>query len=52
MSIIINFGKWGGVYFSHVYSWRLCLGWVAITVMPRDLDEVVTLLLDKVDGRQ
>jgi hypothetical protein len=41
MSIILSFGKWGGVYVSRGYSWRICLGWMAITFIPRDIDDVL-----------
>lgn len=39
MSIIISIGKkWGGVYWYRGLSCRLCLGWVAITILPVDDD--------------
>ena len=41
MSIILSFGKWGGVYAHGGHSWRLCLGWVAITLLPEDIDDVL-----------
>lgn len=38
MSIILSFGQWGGIY---VDRRRLCLGWVAITWLPEDIDDVL-----------
>jgi hypothetical protein len=38
MSLIVSFGKWGGVYFHHGAGIRLCLGWMAITVLFMDID--------------
>jgi hypothetical protein len=29
---------WGGFYFKRGDNWRLCLGWLALTFIPRDLD--------------
>lgn len=40
-TIVINWGKYGGFYFNKGYTIRLCLGWVAITYFPYDLDEVL-----------
>ena len=40
MSLIISIGKWGGFYFHHRFSTRLCLGWLAITFIPEDFDEL------------
>lgn len=46
MSILISFGKWGGVYFHRGYSWRLCMGWIAVSVFPMD-DDVLLDALEK-----
>lgn len=35
MSIIFSFGKSGGFY---CHSKRLCLGWMAVTIMLFDID--------------
>jgi hypothetical protein len=50
MTFMVNFGKWGGVYISRGYSFRVCLGWVAFTVIPRDIDELFDDILAKIDG--
>jgi hypothetical protein len=45
-SITLCFGKYGGFHtnFSS-WSWRVCLGWVALTVYPRtDLEEFIKYL--------
>ena len=44
LSITLCFGKYGGF---HAYvsdmSWRICLGWVALTIYPRtDLEAFIT----------
>ena len=45
MSIILSLGRWGGVYvFYRGYSFRLCLGWVALTILPEDIDGVLDRL--------
>ena len=48
MSIILSFGKFSGFYIHHKpagfffrYSFRICLGWVALTFMPVDFYELV-----------
>jgi len=39
MTIIFSFGPWGGFY-KHLskIAWRICLGWMAITIIPEDFD--------------
>ena len=41
MSIVINFGAWGGFYVIWGYTKRVCLGWMAITLVPFDVDQVM-----------
>jgi hypothetical protein len=41
MAIVISIGKWGNVYFYHGFGWRLCLGWIAITVLSVDGDVIL-----------
>jgi hypothetical protein len=38
VTIIINVGKWGGIYCT---AGRLCLGWIAFTFLPFDIDPVL-----------
>jgi hypothetical protein len=38
MSIILSWGRYGGFY---CHSGRLCLGWVAVTVIGREIDDVI-----------
>jgi len=40
-SITLAVGKWGGIYIRNGWSWGLCLGWVAITFIPADVEELV-----------
>lgn len=41
MTIMFSIGKWGGFYWHRDFSIRLCLGWVAITLLPVDVDEIM-----------
>ena len=40
MSVILSFGKFGGFYIYHGFSFRVCLGWIALTIIPVDVDEL------------
>ena len=44
-SLVISYGKYGGVYFRRSYTTRLCLGWIAITYIPDDIDDLFERLL-------
>lgn len=46
-TISISCGKWGGFYIHRGYTSRICLGFFAITYIPRDLDEVLEYLVLK-----
>ena len=40
--IMISIGKWGGFYvYTEGWSKRICLGWVAITLVPSDGDAIL-----------
>lgn len=39
MTFSISIGRWGGFYWHHDFTTRLCLGWVAFTFFPFDIDE-------------
>lgn len=41
MTLAISFGPWGGFYRHWGYTKHICLGWVAITYLPVDLDAVI-----------
>lgn len=41
MTILISIGKWGGIYLYHKHSIRICLGFVAITILPTDGDNIL-----------
>ena len=45
-SITLCFGKYGGFHFYLTeFSWRVCLGWVALTVYPKtDIEEFINHL--------
>jgi hypothetical protein len=42
-TLALSWGDWGGFYVS---SSRVCLGWVAITWLPIEIDELVRAWLD------
>lgn len=50
MSLILSVGRWGGIYYHFGWTWRICLGWIALTVVPRDFDVWIANLLTLVDG--
>jgi len=54
MSFVISFGKFGGFYLFWGYTKRVCLGWVAFTFFPLDIDPVLDDLqkLRKLGERQ
>ena len=41
MTFAISFGKWGGFYLFNGYTKRVCLGWIALTFIPIDLDVIL-----------
>jgi len=41
LGVIISVGRWGGIYIKMAWAWRVCLGWIAITVIPRDGDDLL-----------
>lgn len=49
-SITLCFGKYAGFYTRFQdYSWRICLGWVALTIYPRtDLEAFIDTLVMEV----
>ena len=40
MTFSVSFGRWGGFYFHRDYTIRLCLGWLAFTFYPFDMDDL------------
>jgi len=53
VTIALSFGKYGGFYahFSGA-AWRVCLGWMALTVLFMDLDNWLEEWLDRAEQRQ
>jgi len=41
MTFMLSFGKWGGIYWRNGWAKRLCLGWIALTFWPNDLDVIL-----------
>ena len=50
MTLCISIGRWGGIYFHRDYTIWLCLGWVALTFFPCDLDDVFKRHHDTVES--
>lgn len=44
-TISLSWGKYGGFYLKKGYTTRICLGWVAITYFPEDLDNILARAL-------
>ena len=40
-TLAISWGKYGGFYWYCKYTKRLCLGWIAFTYIPNDLDNLL-----------
>lgn len=49
ISITLCFGKYGGFNAKfNAYNWRLCLGWVALTIYPQtDLEAFIEHILNR-----
>lgn len=52
MALMLSFGKYGGFYWHKGYSKRLCLGWIAITLIPKDIDDILSKLERGNDGNE
>jgi len=40
-SIVLSWGEYGGFYIHRGYTTRLCFGWLAITHIPLEIDDVI-----------
>lgn len=40
-SFCISWGKYGGFYMFRGYTKRLCLGWIAFTYIPDEIDDLL-----------
>ena len=49
MTIALAIGRWGGFYIHCDYTFRVCLGWVSLTLIPRDLDELLIDLVERIE---
>ena len=45
LGIFVSVGRWGGLYFYKGFGFRLCLGFVAITLYTYDADDIVAAAL-------
>ena len=41
MAIVISIGKWGGIYAYRGFGLRICVGWIAVTILPVDGDDLL-----------
>ena len=46
LGILISIGKWGGIYYHKGWMFRLCIGWIAITLIPKDGDDFLEEAID------
>jgi len=51
MAIVISIGKWGGIYWYQGFGVRLCLGWIAFTILPVDGDDLLDAASRRLDAR-
>ncbi len=40
MTLLFSVGRWGGFYIARGFTLRVCLGFIAITFAPVDIDEI------------
>jgi hypothetical protein len=53
LSILLNVGPWGGVYLQRgTQSWRLCLGWIAISIYAADIDPILADWAERIAERK
>lgn len=45
-TLALSWGAWGGFYVNRGFGLRLCLGWLAITALPVDLDDLMEAYAD------
>lgn len=45
-TLAISWGAWGGCYVQRGYTWRVCVGWVALTYVPIELDDLCAGYID------
>jgi hypothetical protein len=48
MSIIFSFGKFGGFYYFRGNTIRICIGWMAVTILFKDIDIQLLEILDNI----
>jgi len=45
-TLALSFGRYGGFYIHWSYTKRICLGWMAITFIPEDIDYTLMNILN------
>lgn len=48
ISFIFSFGGYGGFYFYHKWATRICFGWIAVTIIPEDIDNTFERIIGTV----
>lgn len=47
MSVVLSCGKWGGFYLHRGYTTLLCMGFVALTFVPEEFEDLCDRLMQK-----
>ena len=49
-TLALSWGRYGGFYVTWAYAKRLCLGWVALTYVPLEIDALMDAYADSPRG--
>lgn len=50
-TVAVSVGPWGGFYVHRKFFQRVCIGWLAITVVPVELDDLMDAYAAAVEKR-
>jgi hypothetical protein len=45
-TVALSWGRWGGIYVNRGFCKRICLGWLAVTYVPVELDDLMEAYAD------
>ena len=51
-TLALSWGRYGGFYARRAYCWRICLGVVALTYCPVEIDDLMAAYADFPVGTQ
>jgi hypothetical protein len=51
-TLAISWGPWGGFYARRGFVKRACLGWVAVTYVPVELDDMMEAWRERAERRR